>query len=390
MLVSSSTEVIAYRLAELLPTVDSQDNSLQLQARPLATYTTYSIFVPRGVEMSMSASWQAVLESSLAQLSMQSKLANLRSQIELLNSERSSEGETKNEEARSQQQDRLIHEPESSTGDSKYHSPSMPSRHSSSETHNSSNPSSFRAPNYVPTSSFPGRNSSRPNGHPGSLPTSPFNRVDSTSHPILQRFNFDDEDPALPIQRAEPTKSAQHLFECSICMDEVPSGSIARIDSCGHTFCRECLRGHITARLDERRFPVQMAAFSVPLHCRKCVCSTHPFSCANGRNRCQRSMSVARDEHEEANVIACPLPDCNNAWCKQCQQPINFEGPRHSCDGTSELDHLMKQQGWKYCPSESASTRRHLRPLISFFFSACKTPIQKESGCNHMTVRQYR
>jgi len=166
--------------------------------------------------------------------------------------------------------------------------------------------------------------------------------------------------------------------------------SIARIDSCGHTFCRECLRGHVSARIDEHRFPVicptciankgkgkekagevsqslalnlgltdeqfsiwtemEMVVFSVLLHCRKC----------------QRSMFVARDEHEEASVIACPLPDCNHVWCKQCQQSIDFNGPKHSCDGTSELNHLMKQQGWKYCPS-------------------CKTPIQKESGCNHMT-----
>ena len=64
-------------------------------------------------------------------------------------------------------------------------------------------------------------------------------------------------------------------------------------------------------------------------------------------------MFVARDEHDEAKIIACPLPDCNNVWCKQCQQTIDFGGPQHSCDGTTELDHLMKQQGWKYCPCMS-------------------------------------
>ena len=77
---------------------------------------------------------------------------------------------------------------------------------------------------------------------------------------------------------------------------------------------------------------------------------------ANTRDRCQRTMFVARDEHEEAKIVACPLPDCDHAWCKQCQQSIDRNGPKHSCDGTSELDHLMKQQGWKYCPSEPELT----------------------------------
>ena len=71
-------------------------------------------------------------------------------------------------------------------------------------------------------------------------------------------------------------------------------------------------------------------------------------------------MFVARDEHEEAKIIACPLPNCNHAWCKQCQQSIDFDGPRHSCDGSSELDHLMKQQGWKYCPCEPVLATIHL------------------------------
>ena len=81
---------------------------------------------------------------------------------------------------------------------------------------------------------------------------------------------------------------------------------------------------------------------------------------ANCPNRCQRSMFVARDEHDNASVIVCPLPDCDHAWCKHCQQSIDFNGPKHSCDGTLELDHLVKEQGWKYCPSESPPARFRL------------------------------
>jgi hypothetical protein len=71
----------------------------------------------------------------------------------------------------------------------------------------------------------------------------------------LQR-EFDEENPAFSAQRIELDSSAKRFFECGICMDEMPVDSIARIDSCGHVFCRECLRGHVTARLDERRFPI--------------------------------------------------------------------------------------------------------------------------------------
>jgi hypothetical protein len=105
-------------------------------------------------------------------------------------------------------------------------------------------------------------------------------------------------------------------------------------------------------------------------------CSPPHFLCQRW-SRCQRSMFVARDEHEETNVIVCPLPDCKHAWCKQCQQPIDFGGPEHTCDGTAELEHLMKQQGWKYCPSESTSSRCHFTLNTFFLFQHARRRSRK-------------
>jgi hypothetical protein len=39
-------------------------------------------------------------------------------------------------------------------------------------------------------------------------------------------------------------------------MDDTPEDSIARPEPCGHPFCRDCLRGHVSARLEEHRFPI--------------------------------------------------------------------------------------------------------------------------------------
>ena len=68
--------------------------------------------------------------------------------------------------------------------------------------------------------------------------------------------------------------------------------------------------------------------------------------------RCKRSAFVDRPEYQESRILACPLPGCNYAWCKSCQMAIDFGGPPHSCDGSSEFRHLMKEKGWKHCPGE--------------------------------------
>ncbi|KAJ7242524.1 hypothetical protein C8J57DRAFT_1244061 [Mycena rebaudengoi] len=75
--------------------------------------------------------------------------------------------------------------------------------------------------------------------------------------------------------------------------------------------------------------------------------------CAYPAHKCKDSMFVDQSEYEVAPIIV-------------CQQTIGVSGPKHSCDGSSELEDLMRRRGWKHCPG-------------------CKTAFQKESECNHMT-----
>ena len=135
---------------------------------------------------------------------------------------------------------------------------------------------------------------------------------------------------------------------------------------------------------------MEIAQFSIPFNCRKCVLHpVHVSPCVLVLTlclRCHLSGFVDRLDLEAQSEIHCPFPACDHVWCKKCQQTIEPGVPEHSCDGTSELDHLMKQQGWRYCPSESYLAAR-VSILRPFPYVDCKTPIQKLQGCNHLSVR---
>jgi len=164
--------------------------------------------------------------------------------------------------------------------------------------------------------------------------------------------------------------------------------SVARMDSCHHPFCRQCFTEYTRSKIREHRFPIlcptcttqddvkntgliteqlveqiglsqdeyntfielEMAAFSTLMHCRKC----------------NRGAFVDKAEYDGTTILTCPFPNCSSMWCKSCQQQVEFGGPDHSCDGSNELGHLMKDRGWKHCPG-------------------CRTPTEKDGGCNHMS-----
>ncbi|KAH8094848.1 hypothetical protein BXZ70DRAFT_896170 [Cristinia sonorae] len=205
---------------------------------------------------------------------------------------------------------------------------------------------------------------------------------------VKMQKEFEEEDSHLNAIMQDLQKAVPQRFHCGICLDEYEEDMVARIESCGHKFCRDCIRGFIQVKLGEHRFPIfcptcivdreksdpgtlstilvqqiglseeefnlftelELSVFSILLHCRKC----------------QQAVFVDKAEYEAQDLIVCPLPRCNYIWCKNCSRAIDVNGPRHSCDGSSELNHLMSQRGWKHCPG-------------------CRTPTEKMDGCNHMT-----
>ena len=96
-------------------------------------------------------------------------------------------------------------------------------------------------------------------------------------------------------------------------------------------------------------------------------------------------MNVDREEYGSQRIIMCPLPACRHSWCKECLKPLASPQTEHKCK-QQKFERLMRKKGWKYCPGMSRLIIFSCRPPQ---FLGCKTPIQKETGCNHMTVGSF-
>lgn len=97
-------------------------------------------------------------------------------------------------------------------------------------------------------------------------------------------------------------------------------------------------------------YPVSQSSFTAESRATDLSDSPHALTVIS--LSCKKSMFVDRSEHQASRTLVCPLPRCGYAWCKLCQAKIEIGGPRHSCDGSSELRHLMKEKGWKHCPGQ--------------------------------------
>ncbi|KAG1730054.1 hypothetical protein EDB19DRAFT_1741415 [Suillus lakei] len=404
LILTTSIDQAVSRLASILPAADSHFLSLsglQWQAQLLNNVSGH-IFISNGPPADMRGIQQTVVESSLAVLRLRAEVAGLTQKNERLAKENETfEGEVQRlEDALSIERKKVVSLQASSKVVQSSSERHFPSRPLPSRPTNGMAGSSWLAPlNLLSLSSSSDKtlNNDRDRnadtwpslydtakddlGHEWGLDS-----LSSAAALELQQ-SFDVEDMQLRDQMQALAASLPHNFSCVICMEEQPVDNIVDLE-CKHSICRICILGHISSKIEEHRFPVlcpvcmteknnrqpgvisgllvqqigiderqyaiweemELGQFSVLLHCRKC----------------QRSVPVDRQEHDESRMLVCPLPGCGHIWCKACQQSFTIGDPPHSCDGTSELDHLMKQRGWKYCPN-------------------CKTPVQRDGGCSHMT-----
>ncbi|KAG9099281.1 hypothetical protein FRC06_005444 [Ceratobasidium sp. 370] len=195
--------------------------------------------------------------------------------------------------------------------------------------------------------------------------------------------------PPLPI-RDDSISAPEITFHCDICQDTEPEIDVAIVEGCGHRFGRDCLKGFISSRLGDGKFPIlcptcaaeganggelgvvsswlaESVGISEEEFARWTQFELAAYSFALECTQCGRSYMVSRDDYNDPSTkeFRCAMPDCDHVWCKSCSTTIE-KGQTHTCDGSAELTRLMEKEGWKTCPG-------------------CKTPIEKNEGCNHIS-----
>ncbi|TFK55435.1 hypothetical protein OE88DRAFT_1716275 [Heliocybe sulcata] len=395
----TSLKRTAEYLAELLP-YDRQllrDSSIQWEAQMLAQYSGH-VFVARDIP-DIPADWmESLMEASVSSLALKAEVVSLQSRNDSLTSDNVRLGRDVQRlqtelQALRRQQERSRHPANQRTGQSSKTSQS--SKGKAPEI-----PRSIGIRGFISSfSAVVGSSDDRKGDPPRSPAVADSGKVpddvagiasqedEDLDYAIQMQLEFDMEDVRLRTVMEELQDTVQPTFDCMVCLETIPLDYVAPLDSCKHLICTECLRGHVRSKLQEGRFPIlcpvcmtekdnegrvisnllaqqlglteeefetfmefEMTAFSILIHCRSC----------------EKSVFVDKQEYKEAEIITCPLFGCQYTWCKRCSQEAALDGDKHSCDGSTELQNLMQQRGWKICPG-------------------CNTPTEKTSGCNHMT-----
>jgi len=183
-------------------------------------------------------------------------------------------------------------------------------------------------------------------------------------------------------------------FECSICLEDVETGSGFVFRDCKHSFCKSCLRGYLKDKISE--------ANVLDIKCPDASCTqTLQY------NEIKLLLDYAAfQKYEQFSFMAALKMEPNLKWCtnpRGCQNafigdPVN---PRMVCsacnwefcflcsepwhNGTCEQYQKWKVDNGKVDTEFEKWAKSHSKPCPN-----CKMMIQKNSGCNHITCANCR
>ncbi|KAK3306263.1 uncharacterized protein B0T15DRAFT_394498, partial [Chaetomium strumarium] len=172
-----------------------------------------------------------------------------------------------------------------------------------------------------------------------------------------------------------PMRTAQ----CTACTEWCSPDDLA-IASCGHEYCRDCLRALFRASLaDETLFPPKCCKQLFDLEsCHALLTSdlvtqygekeVEFRTPAVQRTYCHACSAFVPRQRVEADVAYCGRPGCHAQTCTFCKA-ASHEGSHCPQDpARQELERLAAAEGWQHC-------------------YGCNRIVELDTGCYHITCR---
>ena len=185
---------------------------------------------------------------------------------------------------------------------------------------------------------------------------------------------------------------------CMTCCEDLPRSSFLAL-SCGHSYCQDCWGRHLAAQLDVGREEGTHAK-CMEFKCNMMVTDEMYQIClpADAWSKIQQFRKLAYVD-ENASVCWCPNPRCEKAiyykpnqsrdikcvcgaeFCFACGGPPHYPATCPQFDAWREK-HKEADKESKQRALERKWLQEHTKPCPK-----CKTPIEKNKGCNHMTCK---
>ncbi|KAJ2289170.1 hypothetical protein IWW55_006347, partial [Coemansia sp. RSA 2706] len=221
--------------------------------------------------------------------------------------------------------------------------------------------------------------------------------------PLLEDFLLDKAHTLALVGLAEPLPPPPQLetgddaFVCEICFCDGADLQFLRL-SCGHRFCSDCYTMHVSTKVQE--------GGSWRIRCAAPKCATL-VGLAAARLLLDGSAAAARYEEnlmrsfvKELKTLAwCPAPNCE--FAVECTVPraawaysiptVRCRCGAAFCFGCHKDDHVpapceLVERWLQKCKDDSETSnwiKANTKECIK-----CKSTIEKNGGCNHMTCRE--
>ena len=194
-------------------------------------------------------------------------------------------------------------------------------------------------------------------------------------------------------------KDQQSLPECPVCLCEVESHYIYRLEYCGHAFCESCIKGLMEHGAKDKNFPIQCAKDG----CNKDIVVKDIFALV-GTSMDQLSpfikASIDGYALTHSNELKyCIKPDCNMVYrvkqgnvgvCGKCHIKIctlcdSEYHPSMSCEFYRKLKGKLK---WETSDEYSKETWLEEDRTSRALCPKCKNGIEKNGGCRLVSCTQ--